>query len=138
VVVSVMARLGAAINAHDLDAFVGLFSADYRSEQPAHPNRAFRGAGQVRENWASVFSGVPDLRAELLTSATAGDDVEIGEWSWHGTHVDGSRFAMRGAIVVGVEDERIAWARLYMEPVEEGGADIDEMVIETYRPPARP
>jgi len=24
--------------------------------------------------------------------------------------------------------------RLYMEPVEEGGADIDEMVQETYRP----
>jgi ketosteroid isomerase-like protein len=132
-----MARLAAAINAHDLDSFVDLFSVDYRSEQPAHPSRAFRGADQVRENWTSVFAGVPDLTAELLTSTTTGDDVEIGEWSWNGTYIDGSRFAMRGAIVVGVEDERIAWARLYMEPVEQGGAGIDEMVIETYRPPDR-
>jgi hypothetical protein len=28
--------------------------------------------------------------------------------------------------------------RLYMEPVEKGGADIAEMVRETYRPPDRP
>lgn len=132
-----MTRLGAAMNAHDLDAFVNLFSADYRSEQPAHPSRAFRGADQVRENWASVFAGVPNLVAELLTSASVGDGVEIGEWSWHGTHADGSDFAMRGVIVAGVEDERIGWARLYMEPVEQGGADIDRMVRETYRPPDR-
>ena len=132
-----MSRLGAAMNAHDLDAFVNLFSADYRSEQPAHPGRAFRGADQVRENWASVFAGVPNLVAELLTSASVGDGVEIGEWSWHGTHADGSDFAMRGVIVAGVEDERIGWARLYMEPVEQGGADIGTMVRETYRPPDR-
>ena len=43
-------------------AFVGLFSAEYRSEQPAHPSRAFHGADQVRENWAAVFAGVPDQR----------------------------------------------------------------------------
>ena len=133
-----MTRLSAAMNAHDLDAFVNLFSADYRSEQPAHPNRAFRGADQVRENWAAVFAGVPDLVADLLTSASAGDGVEIGEWSWHGTHADGADFAMRGVIVAGVKDERIDWARLYMEPVERGGADIAEMVRETYRPPDRP
>jgi hypothetical protein len=132
-----MTRLNAAMNAHDLDAFVDLFSADYRSEQPAHPTRAFRGADQVRENWAAVFAGVPNLVAELLTSATVGDSVEIGEWSWRGTHTDGSDFAMRGVIVAGVEDERIGWARLYMEPVEQGGANIDEMVRETYRPPDR-
>ena len=133
-----MTRLRAAMNAHDLEAFVSLFSADYRSEQPAHPNRAFSGVDQVRDNWAAVFAGVPDLVADLLTSASAGDSVEIGEWSWHGTHADGSDFAMRGVIVVGVTDELINWARLYMEPVERGGADIAEMVRETYRPPDRP
>jgi hypothetical protein len=41
---------------------------------------------------------------------------------------------MRGVIVVGVQDHRIAWGRLYMEPVESGGDDIDEMVRRTYRP----
>ena len=130
----VMARLRDAINAHDVDAFVALFDADYRSEQPAHPARAFRGADQVRENWTSVFSGIPDIAAELLMSATTEEGVEVGEWRWHGTHVDGSPFSMRGVIVVGVKDRRIAWGRLYMEPVEEGGVDIGRMVQEAYRP----
>jgi len=133
----VMARLGDAINAHDLDAFVALFDPDYRSEQPAHPMRSFQGSDQVRENWASVFAGIPDLTADLLMSTTTDDGVAIGEWHWHGTHLDGARFEMRGAIVVGIEDDRIAWGRLYMEPVEEGGAGIEEMVEETYRPPHR-
>ena len=131
----VMMRLGAAMNNHDLDTFVALFSDDYRSEQPAHPTRSFQGVDKVRENWASVFAGVPDLRAQLLTSATTRDGVEVGEWVWWGNHVDGSEFAMRGVIVVGMEGGRIAWGRLYMEPVEHEGADIDTMVRETYRPP---
>ena len=130
-----MARLGTAINAHDLDAFIALFSPDYRSQQPAHPARSFRGADKVRENWASVFSGIPNLSADLLLSATTPDGVEMGEWHWHGKHVDGSEFEMSGVMVLGVEDDRIAWGRLYMEPVEREGGDIDAMVRETYRPP---
>ena len=131
----IMRSLGTAINAHDLDAFVALFAPDYRSEQPVHPERTFQGADKVRQNWASVFSGIPDLSAELRVLATTDDGIEIGEWEWVGTHLDGSRFAMRGVIVLGVEDGRISWGRLYMEPVEEGGDDIDQMVRETYRPP---
>jgi len=134
----VMTRLGAAMNSHDLDAFVALFSPDYQSEQPAHPARSFRGADKVRENWTSVFAGVPDLHAELLTTATTRDGVEVGEWDWRGTHADGSEFAMRGVILLGIEDDRVAWGRLYMEPVEREGGDIDTMVRDTYRPPDRP
>jgi hypothetical protein len=90
----------------------------------------------VRENWTSVFSGVPDFEAELLSSATTDGGAEIGEWHWRGTHTDGSPFAMRGLIVLGIEDERIAWGRLYMEEVEQDGVDIDQMVQDVYRPPA--
>jgi hypothetical protein len=128
-------RLLAAMNAHDVDEFVACFAPGYRSEQPAHPSRAFEGSDQVRENWTSVFSGVPDFNAELLLSATTDGGVEIGEWRWRGTHTDGSPFAMRGVTVLGIEDEQIAWGRLYMEVVEEDGADIDQMVREAYRPP---
>ena len=46
-----MDRVLAAMNAHDIDAFVACFATDYRSEQPAHPDRAFSGqrpgAGQL-------------------------------------------------------------------------------------------
>src|SRR5215467_9116876 len=104
----VMDRLLAAMNAHDLDAFVACLAADYRSEQPAHPARAFAGSDQVRENWSSVFSGVPDFAAELLLSAVTDDGVEIGEWRWHGTYTDGSPFAMTGVTVMGIEGDQIA------------------------------
>ena len=124
-----------ALNAHDLDAFVALFAPDYRSEQPAHPDRAFTGSEQVRENWAGVFSGVPDFHAELVLSATTCDGVEVAEWRWTGTHTDGAAFEMCGVTVLGIEDERIAWGRLFMELVDHDGSDIDEMVRETYRPP---
>jgi ketosteroid isomerase-like protein len=130
-----MHRLLAALNAHDLDAFVGCFAAEYRSEQPAHPSRGFVGSDKVRENWTSVFAGIPDFHAQLLSSAVTEDGVEIGEWHWRGTHTDGSPFAMRGVTVMGVDGDQIAWGRLYMEVVEADGAGIDQMVRETYRPP---
>ena len=130
-----MNRLLAALNAHDLDAFVECFASDYRSEQPAHPDRRFEGRDKVRENWTSVFAGIPDFRAELLASASIGDTVEIGEWHWRGTHTDGTPFAMAGVTVMGIEVQRIAWGRLYMEVIEQDSGDIDTMVRETYRPP---
>ena len=132
----VIDRLHSAMNSHDLDAFVACFAPEYESDQPAHHRRAFRGSDQVRENWTNVFAGVPDFKADLLSSATTDDGVEIGEWRWQGTHVDGSPFAMQGVIVAGVRSSRIVWGRLYMEAIELGGGDIDEMVRETYRPSA--
>ena len=131
---AIMNRLLSAMNAHDLDAFVACFAADYESQQPAHPNRAFQGRDQVRKNWAGVFTGVPDFTAELLLSAVTDEGVEVGEWRWDGTHTDGARFGMHGVIVAGVQHNEITWARLYMEPTEQGGGNIDEMVQETYRP----
>ena len=62
------------------------------------------------------------------------EDVEVGEWRWQGTYTDGSPFAMQGVIIVGVQRNEIVWGRLYMEPIERNGANIDEMVQETYRP----
>ena len=130
----IMSRLLTAMNAHDLDAFVACFAKDYESEQPAHPSRAFRGSDQVRKNGEGVFAGVPDFTAELVLSGVTDEGVEVGEWRWRGTHTDGSPFAMQGVIVAGLQGDQIAWGRLYMETVEHGGMDIDEMVQETYRP----
>ena len=130
----IMNRLLSAMNGRDLDAFVACFAADYDSEQPAHPNRAFRGSDQVRKNWEGVFDGIPDFTAELLLSTEIGEGLEISEWRWQGTHTDGSPFGMQGMVVTGVQRHQIAWQRLYLEPIELGGANIDQMVQETYRP----
>src|SRR5829696_7472458 len=80
----VLERLHTAQNHHDLDAFVSCFDPDYRSEQPAHPDRGFVGSEQVRRNWAEVFTAVPDFQAKLLRSAQAAD-TGWAEWHWHGT-----------------------------------------------------
>ncbi len=120
-------RLRAAMNARDIDAFVACFEESYESEQPAHPDRAFTGNAQVRENWSAVFAGVPDFSAELVGSAAVGN-VEWSEWRWRGTHADGTRLDMAGVIVAGVRDGRLSWARLYVEPVEQGGSGITAAV----------
>jgi ketosteroid isomerase-like protein len=115
-------RLKAAMNAHDIEAFLACFDRDYDSAQPAHPDRAFRGSEQVRQNWSAVFEGVKDFRAELIRADAVGE-VEWSEWRWHGTGLE-----MAGVIIAGVRDGRMVWARLYVEPVETAGAGIDAAV----------
>ena len=123
----VMDRLNAALNAHDLEAFLACFHEDYASEQPAHPDRAFHGREQVRTNRSAVFEGVPDFRSELVRAAVDGE-IAWSEWRWRGTQSDGASLDMAGVMVCGVRDGLMAWARLYIEPVEQAGAGIDAAV----------
>jgi hypothetical protein len=115
-------RIADAMNAHDIDAFVACFHDDYDSRQPAHPDRAFRGSDQVRQNWSAIFASVTDFQAELVRADAVGD-VEWTEWRWRGTDLD-----MAGVIVLGIRDGRAAWARLYVEPIEQAGAGIEAAV----------
>ena len=108
----VIERLQRAMNDHDVEGFLANIDADYRSEQPAHPERAFGGREQVRENWEAIFRDVPDFRADLVRAAVDGDTV-WAEWAWHGTRTDGSRLEMSGVTIFGVRAERIVWGRLY-------------------------
>jgi ketosteroid isomerase-like protein len=126
VVTEVLERLRDAQNRHDLDAFAACFDPTYDSQQPLHPDRAFVGSQQVRQNWAEIFAGVPDFRAELLRSAEEGD-TGWAEWHWHGTRADGTRLDMRGVTIFGIRDDRVVWGRLYLEDVE-GGQGVDQAV----------
>ena len=123
----VVQRLNAAMNAHDLETFLACFADDYESEQPAHPDRAFRGREQVRSNWSAIFDGVPDFRSQLLRSMADGNTI-WSEWHWQGMQSDGTALDMVGVIVCGVSEGRISWARLYIEPVEQSGAGIESAV----------
>jgi ketosteroid isomerase-like protein len=124
---AVLARLLDALNAHDLDSLVGCFDEGYRSEQPAHPERAFVGRDQVRKNWGALLEQIPDLRAELVASAIDGEAV-WAEMRWTGTKTDGAPLNERGVTILGIREGRIASGRLYMEEVEQEGAGIDETV----------
>ena len=120
----VLARLGDAMIRRDLAAFVACFDPEYVSEQPAHPDRQFRGAAQVERNWSAMFAAMPDFRSDVLRTAVAGDSAWV-EWRWTGTRADGSRMQACGACIFGVRVDRITWGRLYMEEVEVGaGIDV--------------
>lgn len=124
---SVVERLIEALNAHDLDSLVGCFEGDYQSEQPAHPDRAFGGREQVRMNWSTMFAEIPDIRAELLRTAVDGNTCWAELWI-HGNRRDESTLDLRGVIIHGIRNDRITWARLYLEEVAEPGENIDEAV----------
>lgn len=123
-----IARLRDAMNGHDVEGMVALFAPHYRSELPVHPQRGFGGRDQVGAYWARMFDGVPDLEVGVVKESTDGS-TSWSEWVWRGTQRDGAPFLMKGVTVMGLQDDGlIAWARLYMEPVEQGGAAIDEAV----------
>jgi hypothetical protein len=123
-----ISRLRDALNRHDVEGMAALFAPNYRSEQPVHPQRGFGGRDQVAANWAVMFDGVPDLEAGVVKESTEGT-TSWSEWVWRGSHRDGTPFLMKGVTVMGLQDDGlIAWARLYMEPVEQGEVAIDEAV----------
>src|ERR1700687_5052735 len=119
-------RLCQATNQHDLEALAACFAFEYRNETPVHPARGFQGRAQVRKNWEQIFASVPDITAEVQGAADA-HPVWPG-WQMRGTRLDGSRHLMRGVVIFGVEHGQASWARLYLEPVEDGGGGVDEAV----------
>ena len=125
--IAVVERLRDAMNQHDLEAFLVCFDPNYTSEQPAHPSRGFGGREQVERNWKALFEGIPDFRAELLATASAGDTAWC-EWHWTGTRANEARLDIRGVTLFGIQGDRIVSGRLYMEEVEESGANIEETV----------
>ncbi len=113
---NVIERLQKAQNAHDLEAFLACFAPNFQGNYPLHPDRGFQGIEDVRKNWFTIFDDIPDFHSKLLRSVVEGK-TGWAEWYWFGTHRNGSQFGMRGVTIVGIQADRIEWARLYMETV---------------------
>jgi ketosteroid isomerase-like protein len=136
----ILERLLAAMNAHDLEAMVSCYAADYVNEMPVHPRRGFHGNEQVRKNWVEIFANVPDLQARVPRQAVDGDTLWT-EWDISGTRLDGAAFLMRGVAILGTNGNAITSARFYLEPVEETSGDINtdvRRVVGTTTPSAHP
>jgi limonene-1,2-epoxide hydrolase len=123
----VLDRLVVALNAHDLNAVAGLIHEDYRSEQPAHPGRAFVGRAQMLANWEAMFAGIPDFHAEIRRSVQDGETAWT-EWRWSGTRSDGQAFAMSGVTLFEIADGQIVAGRLYLEDVDRDVTGIEQAV----------
>ena len=120
-------RLRDAVNRHDLESLALCFAPDFVNETPAHPTRSFRGRDQVRRNWSQIFSGVPNLQADMVRCTCDGGTVWT-EWEMRGTRVDGSDHLMRGVSIFEVGGDAFTSVRFYLEPVERGGVGVDEAV----------
>jgi ketosteroid isomerase-like protein len=126
-------KMRAALDAHDLDAFVEFFRDDYVGERPRHPGAKISSREDVRNNWAEVISDVPDLRVDVPAAIQDGDRI-WSEWRAYGTARSGATLELRGVIIFGIQDDLVAWSRMYVEPVEQG-LSLDEMAGVAPRSP---
>jgi len=126
--------MGAALDAHDLDTFVGFFREDYVGERPRHPGSPMSSREDVRTNWAEVISDVPDLHVEVLAAVEDGNTI-WSEWRAYGTARSRAMLELRGVIIFGVQNDQVAWSRMYLEPVEQEGLTLDEIAGVAPRPP---
>lgn len=114
---SVVTRFVNACNRHDADSVASCLHPDFDSIQPMYPTRNFRGADQVRRNWQAIFDAEPGFRLTVLRSAATDDTI------WLELHGAGEEAEVAGVFVMGVQGDRIRWARIYsalVEPVPEG------------------
>lgn len=114
---AVLERFTRSLNDHDIDALLSCFHPDYESEQPAHPQRSFKGRDHVYRNWSWVFDSFRDFRADML-DFTIDSSAIWSEWRWTGTHPEGKSFEVRGVMILEVEDGAFRRGRLYLEPLD--------------------
>jgi len=129
---SLLLKLKDAFNSHDIKSLIDCFEEDYYSEQPVHPDRTFQGKEQVKKNWSANFDEMADFTAELLRFSITNESI-WAEWEWQGTRQDKSKLLMRGVTIMGVENNKIKWARLYVEPVEVNGKGIEATIEKVMR-----
>ena len=113
-----------ATNAHDLEGIVSCFADDYTLDAPIHPARSFRGKEQVRRNWTQILGAVRDISVRILRSTCDGGTV-WSEWEMAGTRRDGGAHLMCGVFIFGVSEGLVRWGRMFLEPVDPAGPDVD-------------
>jgi hypothetical protein len=62
VIPAIVEAMRAALDAHDVDAYVDFFREDFVGERPRHPGVEVRGRDEVRESWSEIIEDVPDMR----------------------------------------------------------------------------
>jgi ketosteroid isomerase-like protein len=72
VIPAIVEAMRAALDAHDVDAYVDFFREDFVGERPRHPGVEVRGRDEVRESWSEIVEDVPDMRVEVPAAVQDG------------------------------------------------------------------
>lgn len=111
-----------AINAHDLDAAVGLWA--HGGAENIHGQRHVVAPGGVQAFLSELFEAFPDARLEIHAAVTDGDTCAVrytmrgtfaGPGSWAGVEPTGARMELPGCDVVRVEDGLIVQNDAYFD-----------------------
>jgi steroid delta-isomerase-like uncharacterized protein len=114
-VVALLDRFADAWNRHDLDALMSMMTDDCVFQASAGPHvDGLRSEGQqaVRAAYAAVFEAFPDAHWANPRHLIAGHRG-VSEWTFTGTHRDGSRVQVTGCDLFTFRDGKIAVKNSY-------------------------
>jgi ketosteroid isomerase-like protein len=100
-------RLNDAINGHDLDALMAVFSEDcvFENTGPRPDGQRFEGQAAVRGFWERWFAANPDARFETEDIVVAGDRCVV-RWVYRKLR-NGEPWHLRGVDVFKVRNGRV-------------------------------
>src|SRR5262252_8244620 len=90
------------------------------------PNGTFADATTYAATGRRSFAQCPI--SALMRCAVDAEGLAWVEWDIDGTFIDGAPHCMRGVSIFGIEQDRFAWVRFYLEPVRRDGINADGAV----------
>jgi steroid delta-isomerase-like uncharacterized protein len=113
--IGLLDRFAAAWNRHDLDALMSMMTDDCVFQASAGPHadgQRSEGKPAVRAAFAAVFDTFPDAQWRDPRHFVRGDRG-VSEWTFTGTHVNGTRAEVTGCDLLTFRDGRIAVKNSY-------------------------
>ena len=104
-------------NRHDVDALMAFMADDCVFEGASGPDacgRRYEGRERVREAFAKILAGVPDVRFDDARHFVAGDRG-VSEWIFRGTTVTGREVELNGCDLFAFRNGKIAVKSAYLK-----------------------
>ena len=114
-IVDLVRRADAAVNDHDVDAFLALMTDDVVWESTTPPDgERFEGKAAVRAAGEEFFASSPNARFETEEVVALGDRA-LARWNYHWIDDAGKAGHVRGVDVYRIRDGKIAEILSYVK-----------------------